>query len=282
MKRLVVVGYPLNHSLSPVMHNAALAELGLDDKYNYEAMPLPSDALPGLVESISRHEIEGANITLPYKTKITRYLSTISSEGLAVGAVNTLHRENDLVIGSNTDVRGFIEAIREKGVNPRGLSATILGAGGVAKSVAYALAEAGAIELGIFNRTIDAARRLALEIGRNRPVEVRADKTPAKEDLEDSDILINCTPVGMAGYSIDESPLEQSNLSSGLVVMDLVYNPLNTRLLRDAQDAGCKTIDGVGMLVHQGALGFELWTGKPAPIAVMRDAVLQALGVEDG
>jgi shikimate dehydrogenase len=282
VKRLVVVGFPLDHSLSPVMHNAALAELGLDDEYNYEAMPLSSDALQGLVESISKHEIEGANITLPYKTKVMRYMSTISSEGLAVGAVNTLHRENGLVIGSNTDIRGFIEAIREKGINSRGLSATILGAGGAAKSVAYALAEAGAIKLGIFNRSLGAASRLALEISQNRPVDVRADRTPTKEDLEESDLLINCTPVGMAGHSIDESPLEQSKLSSGLVVMDLVYNPLYTRLLREAQDAGCKTIDGVGMLVYQGAVGFELWTGKLAPTVVMRDAVLQALGEENG
>ncbi|MHA2004658.1 MAG: shikimate dehydrogenase [Candidatus Thorarchaeota archaeon] len=277
MKRLVVVGYPLGHSLSPAMHNAALAELGIEDEFRYEAMPLPSDALPGLVASIRSRELEGANITIPYKTVVMTYLSTISSEGLAVGAVNTLHREDSLVIGSNTDIRGFTEAIRERGLSPRGINAVILGAGGAAKSVAYGLAVSGAAKLGIFNRTKDAAKRLAAEIGRDRQVEVRAGSIPIREDLKESDLLINCTPVGMTGHSIDSSPLEPSMLPSDLVVMDLVYNPLRTKLLTEAEKAGCKTIDGVGMLVHQGAVGFQLWTGKNAPIKVMREAVLQTL-----
>jgi shikimate dehydrogenase len=262
------------------MHNAALAELGLDNEYKYEAMPLPGDELHGLVESLRKREIEGANITIPYKTKVMTYLSTISSEGLAVGAINTLHRERGVVIGSNTDIRGFTESLREHGVNPRGIGATILGAGGAAKSVAFALAESGAEKLGIYNRTMTAAKRLVLEIARDRSVEVHAGTNPTKNELVESELLVNCTPVGMAGHSIDESPLEQSFPSSNLVVMDLVYNPLHTRLLKDAQDAGCETIDGVGMLVHQGAAGFELWTGKSAPIEVMRNAVLQALGGE--
>jgi shikimate dehydrogenase len=259
------------------MHNAALAELGIEDEFRYEAMPLPSDALPGLVASIRSRELEGANITIPYKTVVMTYLSTISSEGLAVGAVNTLHREDSLVIGSNTDIRGFTEAIRERGLSPRGINAVILGAGGAAKSVAYGLAVSGAAKLGIFNRTKDAAKRLAAEIGRDRQVEVRAGSIPIREDLKESDLLINCTPVGMTGHSIDSSPLEPSMLPSDLVVMDLVYNPLRTKLLTEAEKAGCKTIDGVGMLVHQGAVGFQLWTGKNAPIKVMREAVLQTL-----
>jgi shikimate dehydrogenase len=264
------------------MHNAALAELGLDSEFRYEAMPLPSDALRGLVEAIRKRELEGANITIPHKTEVMAYLSTISAESLAVGAVNTLHRENGLVIGSNTDVRGFTEAIREKNVNPRGISAVILGAGGAAKSVAYGLAESGAARLGIFNRTIGAAKRLAMETARERPVEVRTGLTPTEEDLEESDLLVNCTPVGMAGHSMAESPLKSSMLSSGLVVMDLVYNPLRTKLLLEAEEAGCQTIDGVGMLVHQGAIGFQLWTAKKAPIVVMRDAVLRELGGQKG
>ncbi|MHA2380645.1 MAG: shikimate dehydrogenase family protein, partial [Candidatus Thorarchaeota archaeon] len=128
-------------------------------------------------------------------------------------------------IGSNTDIRGFIAAIREEGVNPRGLSAIILGAGGAAKSVAYGLAESGADRLGIFNRTKAAAERLAQEISRGRNLEVYAGTTPKKEILTEPELLVNCTPVGMAGHSIDESPLEQADLSTNLVVMDLVYNP---------------------------------------------------------
>jgi shikimate dehydrogenase len=263
------------------MHNAAISELGLDKEYKYEAMPLPIDALQGFVESVRKREIEGANITIPYKTKVMEYLSTISPDGIAVGAVNTLHHEDDLVIGSNTDVKGFTEALREQGVNPRNIQALIIGAGGAAKSVAYGLAESGAAKIGIFNRTRVSAMKLALEIGRDRPVEVRAGIIPTKEDLLESELLVNCTPVGMAGHSVHESPLAQSMLSSNLAVMDLVYNPLRTKLLKEAQYKGCKTIDGVGMLVHQGAEGFKLWTGESAPIEVMRDAVLQALGGKD-
>ncbi|MFW9801710.1 MAG: shikimate dehydrogenase [Candidatus Thorarchaeota archaeon] len=277
MKRVVIVGYPLGHSLSPVMHNAALTELGLDDEFKYEAMPLSSNELRGFVESVRRREIEGASITIPHKTKVMTYLSTISSEGLAVGAVNTLHRKDGLVIGSNTDIQGFTEAIRENGLDPQGINAVILGAGGAARSVAYGLTEAGVARLGIFNRTVDAANRLASVMPRGRLLKVRSGAKPTKDDLEHSDLLVNCTPVGMAGYSPEESPIESSLLSSSVVVMDLVYNPLRTKLLMEADEAGCKTIDGVGMLVHQGAIAFQLWTGKKAPVEVMKDTVLRAL-----
>ncbi|MFW9889697.1 MAG: shikimate dehydrogenase [Candidatus Thorarchaeota archaeon] len=281
MKRLAIVGYPLGHSMSPIMHNAALAELGLDDEFKYESMPLRSSELRRFVELVRKREIEGANITTPHKTKVITYLSTISPESLAVGAVNTLHRRDGLVIGSNTDIQGFTEAIRESGVNPKGISAVILGAGGAARSVAYGLAEAGATRLGIFNRTVDAARRLTSAISRGRSLEVHSGLEPTEDDLKNTDLLVNCTPVGMAGHSPKASPLESSVLPRGVVVMDLVYNPLRTKLLAEADEAGCNTIDGVGMLVHQGAVGFQLWTGKKAPVEVMRAAVLAALGGND-
>ncbi|MFW9802629.1 MAG: shikimate dehydrogenase [Candidatus Thorarchaeota archaeon] len=278
MKRLVVVGYPLGHSLSPAMHNAALAELGLDDEFRYDALPLPSDELRGFMESVRNREIEGANITIPYKTRVMAYLSTVSAEGKAVGAVNTLHRKDGLIIGGNSDIMGFIEAIRERGVDPRGIKAVILGAGGAARAVAYGLAEAGATRLGIYNRTVDAAWRLVSVIGRDRPLIVFARAKPTTDDLDKTNLIVNCTPVGMAGHSLNESPLESSKLPSHVAVMDLVYNPLRTKLLLDAERAGCKTIDGVGMLVHQGAIGFQLWTSMNAPVKVMREAVIHALG----
>ncbi|MFQ5834008.1 MAG: shikimate dehydrogenase [Candidatus Thorarchaeota archaeon] len=279
MKLLVVVGHPLGHSMSPVMHNASLAAMDLKHEYRYEARPLLKDELPALVESIRTGALEGANITIPYKTEVMTHLTTISEEGLAVGSVNTLYRNDDGVTGCNTDIEGFDEALREQDVDPRGLSATILGAGGAAKAVAFALAEAGVRRLDILNRTQVKAEELATAIERGRNIEIRVGALPtSKHELQESDLLVNCTPVGMRDHSINGTPLRGSLLRKELVVMDLVYNPLRTRFLKEAEEAGCKTIDGSGMLVHQGAASLELWTGREPPIEIMRGAVLEALG----
>ncbi len=279
MKLIVVVGLQLGHSLSPVMHNAALAAMGLEHEYRYEARPLLKDDLPELVESIRGGALEGANITIPYKTEVMAHLTTISEEGLAVGSVNTLYLSDGDVTGCNTDIKGFDKALREQDVDPHGLSATILGAGGAAKAVAFALAEAGVRRLDILNRTHVRAEELASVIERSRDIEIRVGALPtSKRELQDSDLLVNCTPVGMRDHSINDTPLGDSLLGKELVVMDLVYNPLRTRLLKEAEGIGCKTIDGSGMLVHQGAASLELWTGREPPIEVMRGAVLEALG----
>jgi shikimate dehydrogenase len=278
VKRIVVAGYPLGHSLSPVMHNAALSELGLSDEFTYEAWILESDQLPTLVESIRGGELEGANITIPYKTRVMSYIAIISDIGQAVGAVNTLYRESNDVAGCNTDVVGLTKAIEETGVILRGLSVAILGAGGAAKAVAFALVQAGVDKLFIANRSLPSAERLAKAVGRHKQTGVSfGDVTGSERRLSDSDLIVNCTPVGMKGHSINETPLEKHHLSEGQTVMDLVYNPLQTKFLKEANEMGCETIGGAGMLVHQGAASFEMWTGKAAPVEVMRKAVLRAL-----
>ncbi|MFX0045799.1 MAG: shikimate dehydrogenase [Candidatus Hermodarchaeota archaeon] len=280
MKLLAIVGYPLGHTMSPVMHNAALKEMRLESEFHYEQRPVRVRELSNLVSQIREGTLEGANITVPYKTVIMEYLSAVTDEGLAAGSVNTLYREGGKVIGHNTDVKGFEEALEERNVAVRGLRATILGAGGAARAVALALAEEGIERLAILNRTRSNALKLAESLGHNESLEVFIGPiSTARNALEESDILINCTPIGMHGHSAEESPVDGVALPRDLIVMDLVYNPLRTRLLKDAEESGCKTIDGTGMLVHQGAEALRIWTGKRAPVEVMRNAVLSALEV---
>jgi shikimate dehydrogenase len=260
------------------MHKAAFSALDLSDKFTYEAWILESDQLPTLVESIRDGKLEGANITIPYKTRIMAHIANISDIGKAVGSVNTLYRESNDVAGCNTDVVGFTKAIEEIGIILRGLRVAILGAGGAAKAVAFALAQAGVGGLYIANRSLPRAERLAKAVGQYKQTGVNfGDMTKSERELSDSDLIVNCTPVGMKGHSINETPLEKHLLSEGQVVMDLVYNPLQTKFLKEAHETGCETIGGAGMLVYQGAASFEMWTGKVAPVEVMRSAVLQIL-----
>lgn len=279
MKQLVLTGYPLDHSLSPIMQNAALSALGLNQEFHYVLHPLTEDKLNTLVESIRGGTIFGANITIPYKIKIMEHIDAVSDEGLAVGSVNTLYKDGSKVVGFNTDVTGVIKTLGEHELDLQGSNATILGAGGSAKAVAYALAEVGIDKLEILNRTLEKAEQLASVISNQRSLKVRTGVLSLNEkSLTDTDIIVNCTPIGMRGHSSSQSPIPESSLHEDLIVMDLVYNPLRSRLLQDAQNIGCKTINGTSILVHQGAQSLEIWTGQKAPVEVMRSAVQQALG----
>ncbi|MFX1483811.1 MAG: shikimate dehydrogenase [Promethearchaeota archaeon] len=279
MKRIVIVGHPLGHSLSPIMHNAAFSAMGLDTELHYDSLQLRPDELSNLIDDIKNEIILGANITIPYKTEIMKHLSLIDEESKALGAVNTLYVDDGDVIGSNTDIFGFREALREHGVRVRGLCASILGAGGAARAVAHALVEDGIESLEILCRTRQKAEDLVSMVQRFSDIQVSLNCSSSGDyQHHETDLLVNCTPVGMRGHSLSETPLSSSYLTEGLVVMDLVYNPLQTRLLTEAQRTGCKTIAGIEMLVKQGAASFELWTGRKPPTAVMKEAVLDALG----
>jgi shikimate dehydrogenase len=279
MKQLVVVGMPVGHSLSPVMHNAALAAMKLGQLYQYKQLLILPEQLHGLIESVQNHTIEGANITIPYKSEIMSHLLWVKEESQFIGAVNTLYFEGNHVIGCNTDVYGFKKTLKEHNVKVEGLRASILGAGGAARAVAYALSEDGVDTLEIFCRSQPNGVRLASMIHERFGIRVLIRCGPISEHSPfETDLLVNCTPVGMFGHSIKETPLNASLLSEGLVVMDLVYNPLRTHLLDEARRAGCRAIDGVDMLVYQGAASLELWVKKKPPTDIMRKAVLDALG----
>lgn len=279
MKQFVLIGYPLGHSLSPVMHNAALKTMGLENEFRYDLQPTLENELQAFVASVRNSTVEGANITIPYKTNIMDHLEVISDEAIALGSVNTLYRVNDAVAGCNTDVSGFLESLRENAISLKGIHATILGAGGAARAIAFSLIREGVVQLDILNRTLSKAEDLVRRLIPEGPCEVHARTLQTtKLDLSETDLLINCTPIGMNGHSVTESPLTNKIMHSRMVVMDLVYNPRRTKLLQEAEQAGAKTIDGTGMLVHQGAAALEIWVGEKPPIEVMRSAVVQELG----
>lgn len=281
MKLLGLVGQPLEHSLSAVMNNAALRSMGLDTLYRYELMPMGLSELPGLVRAVQNQRIAGANITIPYKTEIMQHLSLIEKESHTIGAVNTIYCTSEGPIGCNTDVYGFREALKDYTMSVRDTRVSILGAGGAAKAVTYALAEDGVGSIEIHSRSWTRPEGLVNMLRRHFDIPIRllVGSFPMHDPLK-ADLVVNCTPVGMFGHSIMEVPLDTSLLTADMTVMDLVYNPLKTRLLREAERLGCKTIGGAEMLVHQGAASLRLWTGRNPPVEVMKQTMFAVLGVD--
>lgn len=276
-KVCVLLGYPVAHSVSPAMHNAAFRALGLD--YVYIPWAVRPEDFPRSLEALRRMEnFAGANVTIPHKEAALRAVGRLSPEASSIGAVNTIVPQNGILVGHNTDARGFLTSLREEGqVDPKGKRAALLGAGGGAKAVAYALAEAGSAEIRLFNRTRDRAQSLLTQLRQAFPnAEVLAfglqDITP--EVFAEIDILVNATPVGMK--ESDPPLFNYKVLPSHLVLCDLIYDPPETPLLREAKSRGCRTLNGLGMLLYQGVRAFELWTGREASVPVMREALHRA------
>ncbi len=260
MNLIVVAGNPINHSLSPEMHNAAFRHLGLDDKFNYEKMEV--EYLDEFIPLLKSREIFGANITVPHKIEVCQFLDRLTPLAEKIGAVNTIFFEDGKLIGDNTDGQGAREALLEK-TGIKGKKIAIIGAGGAARAIAYSLPEA---RLDIFNRSEEKGKALADSIG--------AGSGPLDDPrIKEADIIINCTFKGMAR---DPDPPIDTNFLNNQVVMDIIYTP-RTVLLQEAEKKGCITIDGTSMLVYQGALSFRRWTGKDAPIDVMKKALIDAL-----
>ncbi|MBT4870217.1 MAG: shikimate dehydrogenase [Candidatus Diapherotrites archaeon] len=282
MKKITVIGYPIGHSLSPVMHNAALVEVGLDKEFIYEKLEVLPEDVPSFIEKIRNREIYGSNVTIPHKKAVHDNVDELSEEAKLVGVANTIYFENKKVCATSTDGIGCLKALQEKGINVNGKKVLILGAGGAARAITFALAQNSAHTI-VLNRTIENAKELVMEV--NEKVNVNFEFGSIMEienHLNEVDLCINCTPVGMSGKSEGETLITTKqfvNAKKDLVVMDLVYNPLRTKFLENAKSANLKTVDGLGMLVHQGAVGFKLWTGKDAPIEVMRSALKEHLGL---
>jgi len=277
--RVGLMGWPVEHSLSPAMHNAAFAALGMD--WEYVLLPVPPGEVEATVRALAARGFRGANVTVPHKEAVIPYLSRITEAAHAIGAVNTIIVEEDgSLTGENTDWTGFLAALEEAGFRPGGQRALLLGAGGAARAVAYALARAGARVI-ILNRTPERAEALVRDLAPGVPagslqIGPLEPDTLAWEARQAS-LLVNATSVGMWPRT-EESPWPDGlPMPSHLVVFDLVYNPLETKLLRQAREAGARTVDGLGMLVHQGARAFTCWVGRPAPVEVMRAACYDAL-----
>ena len=275
-----LIGDPVEHSVSPAMHNAAFSSLGLD--YIYLPFRVARDNLTKAIDGLKVLNIRGLNVTIPHKVAVIPLLDEMEPLAQKIGAVNTIANDKGRLKGYNTDAGGFLKALLERGIEPRGKKVVVLGAGGASRAISFTLAERGA-EIVILNRRLemDWAVELASSISQFSAREVKAlelnDKNLSSV-LEAADILVNATSVGMSPNS-NNSPLPARLLKPELVVFDVVYNPLKTRLLAEAEAAGAETISGIDMLVWQGVLAFELWTGAKAPIDIMKAKAIEALKV---
>lgn len=264
-----VIGYPVRHSLSPAMHNAAFAELTLD--WVYVACEVAPGAVAAAFAGARALGIGGLSVTIPHKAAALAEVDEATPTARAVGAVNTVVFGGDgRLLGENTDGPGFLASLADEGFDPSGRRCAVVGAGGAARAVVHALAGAGAAEVVVVNRSPDRAKATAGLAGGAGRVGVAA-------DIEGVDLVVNATPLGLAGGDPEVLPVAPDLLGAGQLVVDLVPNPAVTPLMRAALARGARVAGGLGMLVHQGALAFELWTGRLAPLGVMRAAAVQAL-----
>jgi len=271
-----IIGDPIEHTMSPVMHNAAFKNRGVD--YVYLAFRVKKEELGKAIEGMRALDIRGLNITIPHKVTVIPFLDELDPLADKIGAVNTIVNDNGVLRGYNTDATGFLHALRERGVEPEGKSVVILGAGGASRAISFILAERGS-SLVILNRTWDKAKICAdriSEIFQRKATALKLNRENLAAALSQADILVNATSIGMSP-NINETPVTSNLLKSGLVVFDIVYNPIKTRLRREAEAAGATVISGLDMLVWQGALAFEKWTGLKAPVELMREKVIKVL-----
>jgi shikimate dehydrogenase len=271
-----VIGDPIEHSLSPTIQNAAFNHLELD--FVFLAFRVKAADLENAMRGMHGLGIHGLNVTMPHKSAVIGCLDEVDFTVRFLGSANTILNRDGKLSGFSTDGVGALKALLENGVDLSGKKVLLLGAGGAAKAIAFVLVpEVG--ELAILNRSTEKAEELAETLGHmfNRKVVGGALSPDAiKATLRDSDVLVNATSAGMKP-NLNQSIVAPQWLRSDLTVMDIVYDPVETRLAKDAKAAGAKIVSGVEMLIYQGAASFEIWTGKPAPIEVMRKAALNKL-----
>ena len=276
-QRLGIIGHPISHSISPVFQQAALDAIGFDG--TYQPWDVAPDDVGNFVAGLRSPGTLGINVTVPHKEAVIPFLDRVDDWASTAGAVNTIVNRDGFLNGHNTDGLGFLRALREgAGFEPRGRDVLVLGAGGSARAVVYALTRVGVAQVFIANRTLERAERLAalaIDTGAASKALVLSDAPAAAEEVA---LIVNCTSMGMVhGPDENGSPLSAANIPSTVLVNDLVYNPLETPLLREAARAGALTLGGIQMLVYQGAASFEMWTGQDAPVGVMLEAATAAM-----
>ena len=268
-----LIGYPVKHTFSPLMHNA------LFKKFKMNATYVPFEVRPEELKSKIRYMkcigISGLNVTIPHKENVVKYLDRVDKEAALIGAVNTIVLKGGKFKGFNTDGRGFIKSLEEEfAISPRRKKFFIMGAGGVSRAISFSLALSGAKRIVLLDDIKTKAIRLAKSLEKNTKGEVIAlekDKKAMKELILDSDVFINATPCGMK--KSDSRLINPKFLHKKLFVCDVIYNPPATRLLKDAKKKGARTLNGLSMLINQGAISFNLWTGRKASLDVMRKAI---------
>ncbi len=272
-----IVGDPIEHSLSPMMHNVAFETSGLN--FVYVPFRLPRGAAEIGARAMRSLGIRGLNVTVPHKVDIMRFLDQVEPSAMRIGAVNTIVSKDGYLCGHNTDAPGFLRGLELHGIEVKDKEVVVLGAGGAARAVAFSLLDRGA-RLTVLNRNVVKAASLAEDVavatGARIMHDVLAD-TALETRLASASLLVNATTGGMHPHW-NETPCPRRYLRRDLAVCDIVYNPPQTRLLKDAAASGAVVVNGVEMLVQQGALAFQLWTGTAAPVDVMRSIVCRELG----
>jgi len=276
-KLYALIGDPVEHSLSPAMQNTAFQSLGLN--YVYLSLRVEPEKLQQAIEGLRALNIQGFNVTIPHKVAVIKYLDEVDQHAKDIGAVNTVVNREGKLIGYNTDGAAALAVLREGDSDPMGRKVVLLGAGGAAKALAFHIATIASRTV-IINRTEDSAVGLASSLCRRLKTESvigrKLTRTTLQKELRDADILINATPVGMHP-NVDETLVDRSLIHSNMTVFDIVYNPVETKLLREASASGARVISGVKMLVYQGALAFEIWTGRKPPVDSMLKALTEAM-----
>jgi shikimate dehydrogenase len=274
-----LLAYPAGHSISPVFQQAALDHHGLDVRYA-AALTAP-DALGDAVDALRGAGYLGANVTIPHKEAVRRHLDALDPWAETLGAVNTIVKQGDRLVGHNTDAYGLLRALDEQaGFQPRGRSVLLLGAGGAARAAAFGLCREGVSMLIIANRTVERAEDLVAALRQEGPAlfAISLEQGDIAAAVAGADLVVNATSVGMShGGAAGESPIDLGLLRPGTVVFDMVYAPLESPLVEGARSGGAVGVSGLWMLIYQGAAAFELWTGKEAPVDVMYEAGRSAL-----
>lgn len=278
-KVLCIIGHPIEHSMSPTMHNPALQELGLD--YVYVAFDIHPDKLKQAIDAIRTFDIKGVNVTIPHKEQIIPYLDEVDPIAKKMGAINTIKNENGYLKAKNTDAAGAKKSLLDAGCTIKGKNILFLGAGGVARSIAYILSD-DAEKIILTDVIEEKAVNVAAEIKRNMNVNIEGKLASEKiigQEIKQADILINATPIGMHPKE-DTAPISKELLHGELFVFDVIYNPMNTRLMKMASEIGCKALGGLEMLVNQGVIAFEWWTGKSPNSKLMKNKIIEFLGIK--
>ncbi|MGU3470071.1 shikimate dehydrogenase [Paenibacillus sp. D51F] len=271
-----VIGDPIRHSKSPVMMNRAFRETGVNGAY--AAFHVAADRLGDFWAGVRAMGIRGVNVTIPHKLDVMSHLDHVDEGARLIGAVNTVVNEGGVLTGYNTDGIGYVRSLKEEALpDLRGKRIAVIGAGGAARGVLYALLKEGPAEVAVLNRTEERARELAEAFASHGQVRALPQSGSEAEDvLRSADLVVNTTSIGMHP-NIDACPVDVSLLRPDAVASDLIYNPLETAWLAQARSLGLRTHGGLGMFIYQGAYAFEYWTGIPAPTGAMREAVLQAM-----
>ena len=273
-----VFGHPVAENPTIVMIEAAFQEMNLN--WRYLTIEVYPEDLADAFKGLRAMNMQGINLTIPHKVEVLKYLDDIAEDAQLMGAVNTVRREGNKLIGENTDGKGFLRSLRDDaGIDPAGKRVVVLGAGGAARAMTVELALAGAARITVVNRSTERGQNLVNLLNEKTPVVAEFVEWNSTYAIpEDTDVVANATSIGLFPNINDKPEIDYNTIMPNMVVCDVIPNPPHTPFLKEAEARGAKTLDGLGMLVYQGAIGFKMWTGLDAPVEVMHRALAEAFG----